>query len=58
MEEGAWHTHSDIIMLAIIASKDEEFAVSTILKIRGSESYGDFHVTMIYFSADTLDWTG
>ena len=62
MQRRAWYSHSENILLAMIASQDEEkrkFAVDTIKGIRGIESYGDnsvrdFHVPRINFRADSL----
>ena len=44
IEDGAWMAHSEVLLLHLLASDDEEqrrFAVKKILAIRGDSQFGD-----------------
>lgn len=62
MQRGAWHGHSENLLLSMLGSDLEEerkFAVDKIKEIRGDGRYGDlsvreFHVPLLNFKADSL----
>ena len=56
-EKGAWHAHSEHVLLALLCSDDEEdrhFAITKIAAIRNGENYGDSSVRP--FSTPRLNW--
>ena len=69
MQRGAWHAHSENMLLAMIGSEDQsrrQFAIDKIRQIRGSQDQGNsavraFHVPQINFQAGSLfnliDWS-
>ena len=47
IQSGAWHAHSENILLSLLTSHDRmerDFAVNEILKVRGEKEYGDASV--------------
>ena len=62
IQSGAWHAHSENVLLSLLVSHDRierEFAVDKILKVRGEEEYGDDSVRArvtpkLNFNAQTL----
>ena len=69
MQRGAWHAHTENILLNMIGSDNlskREFAIDKIKEIRQGQEFGnsavrDFHVPTINFAADSLfnliDWS-
>jgi hypothetical protein len=56
-EKGAWQGHSEIVLTALLTSKDKEdrrFAIKKILEIRKGQLLGDTSVR--YFFVPTLNW--
>ena len=70
IQRGAWHAHSENMLLAMLGSEDEKqrhFAIKKITEIRGKDNFGDksvrsFHVPTLNWQASGLynliDWTG
>ena len=68
VQRGAYHGHSENVLLALLSSSDEkerEFAVDKIVEIRGGEEFGDksvrdFHTPTLNWKAssvlDMIDW--
>jgi hypothetical protein len=68
VESGAWMAHSEVLLLSLICSQDEEerrFAINKILQIRGNVDVGsrdvrDYHVPQLNWNAqklvDLIDW--
>ena len=68
IQSGAWHAHSENLLLCLLASSDAEeraFAVEKILTCRGEQEYGDNSVRVrtnpkLYFNAlkliDLICW--
>ena len=57
IEKGAWHAHSEHILLSLLCSDDEadrHFAINKITAIRNGETYGDKSVRP--FTAPKLNW--
>ena len=62
IQRGAWHAHSENILLSMIGSEDEEqrrFAIKKIIEIRGGSETGDksvrsFHVPKLNWTANSL----
>ena len=47
VKSSAWYSHSECLLLSLLASKDQEdrkFAVDQILKKRGDQEFGDMSV--------------
>ena len=69
VEDGAWMAHSEIVLLSLLASDEEEerrFAVKKLIAIRGESEYGDtsnrpFTVPKLNWSAkkleEIIDWS-
>jgi hypothetical protein len=70
MQRGAWHAHTENMLLAMLGSQDSgrrQFAIDKIKQLRGEQELGNsavraFHVPKLNFEADSLynliDWTG
>ena len=62
LQRGAWHAHSENLLLSLLGSEDFEerkLAVEKIIEIRGDDEYGDksvreFHVPQLNFEADSM----
>ena len=57
IEKGAWHAHTEHLLVSLLSSDDESdrhFAIEKILKLRNGQEYGDKSVRP--FSAPKLNW--
>ena len=57
IEKGAWHAHSEHLLVSLLSSDDESdrrFAIDKIISLRNGEEYGDKSVRP--FSAPKLNW--
>ena len=62
LQRGAWHAHSENLLLSLLGSEDIEerkLAVEKIKEIRGDDEYRDksvreFHVPQLNFEADSM----
>ena len=57
IEKGAWHAHSEHLLVSLLSSSEESdrrFAINKIASLRGGREYGDKSVRP--FSAPKLNW--
>ena len=57
VEKGAWHAHTEHLLISLLSSEDESdrhFAVEKILSLRNGQEFGDKSVRP--FSAPKLNW--